>query len=117
MYRGLGLRMRYQPVQNKVRAEIRLDPHRKFNASRGGRVRVRGGSHPRGEFNEVPGCVGGIDELVEVRAGQARHAPAAFTRLGGEAVILLTRANMTAGASTGMSVVTNENGAQSKKLP
>ncbi len=44
LYRGLRLRMRYQPVQNKVRAEIRLDPHRKFNSSRGGRVRVRGGT-------------------------------------------------------------------------
>ncbi|NKZ00976.1 recombinase family protein [Nocardiopsis alborubida] len=44
LYRGLGLRMRYHPVQNKVRAEIRLDPHREFNSSRGGRVRVRGGT-------------------------------------------------------------------------
>ncbi|WP_143833001.1 MULTISPECIES: hypothetical protein [Nocardiopsis] len=44
LYRGPGLRTRYHPVENKVRAEIRLDPHRKFNASRGGRVRVRGGT-------------------------------------------------------------------------
>lgn len=44
LYQGLGLRMRYDPVKNSVRAEIRLDPHQKSNDPRGGMVRVRGGT-------------------------------------------------------------------------
>lgn len=44
LYQGLGLRMRYDPVKNSVRAEIHLDPHQKSNDPRGGMVRVRGGT-------------------------------------------------------------------------
>lgn len=36
VYSGLGLRLRYQPVENTVRAEVSLDPHQVNNHSRGG---------------------------------------------------------------------------------
>ncbi|GAA3745448.1 recombinase family protein [Spinactinospora alkalitolerans] len=44
VYKGLGLRLRYQPVESTVRAEINLDPHHTINQSHGERVRVRGGT-------------------------------------------------------------------------
>ena len=44
VYKGLGLRLRYQPVENTVRAEVNLDPHQVNNHPRGGMVRVRGGT-------------------------------------------------------------------------
>lgn len=44
VYKGLGLRLRYQPVESTVRAEINLDSHHTINQSHGGRVRVRGGT-------------------------------------------------------------------------
>ena len=44
VYSGLGLRLRYQPVENTVRAEVSLDPRHAINHSRGEMVRVRGGT-------------------------------------------------------------------------
>lgn len=44
VYKGLGLRLRYQPAHNTVRAEVNLDPHRSLNHPYGEMVRVRGGT-------------------------------------------------------------------------
>ncbi len=44
IYKGLALRLRYQPAQNTVRAEVNLDPHRSLNHPYGEMVRVRGGT-------------------------------------------------------------------------
>ena len=44
VYKGLGLRLRYQPADSTVRAEVNPDPHQSLNHPHGEMVRVRGGT-------------------------------------------------------------------------
>ena len=44
VYKGIGLRLRYQPAHSTVRAEVNLDPHQSLNHPYGEMVRVRGGT-------------------------------------------------------------------------